>query len=170
MFDLLRARRIEGAKRDIVGSSLTSFHRQMPAVVAGHTDLHILAKDRTCITRIAVVLSEMDTVCAQPFGEAYTVIDDERRIMVRADLLERLCSARNCMIINALEAQLEGRNRRGVQRCAQPILETRYERLWRNQVELARRTPFPMETIREIRVQFLFLHSLPTQALKVEAA
>src|SRR5690606_29288404 len=112
-FDLLGRSREEGAESDIIGPRLARFHRQMPAVVAGDADLGIAAKLRARIAHIAVGLAEMHAIGADAPGEADRIVDDESNAALRADALQRLGKPRGFMLVDALDAELEGGDRPG---------------------------------------------------------
>ena len=113
---LLGRGRIEGAERDIVGARLARLHREMAAVVAGHADLRRRAEHRARLARIAVALAEMHAVRAEPLRERDAVVDDERDVARGADRRSGSASARSPRAVDALQPELERRDRPGIER------------------------------------------------------
>ena len=58
---------------------------------------------------IAVPLPQVHPVRAEPLGQAHVVIDDEGDVGIGADALERFGQARQLMLADILDPQLEGR-------------------------------------------------------------
>src|SRR3569623_691134 len=154
MADRLGRGRVEGAEGDIVRPRLARFHREVAAVVTGHADLRLGAENRTRLARIAVVLAEMDTVRAEALGQRDAVVDDERHLAVGADALQRLGERRGLVLADVLDAELERRDRPGIERADEPVGEAAGHVERRDEIELARRPALvAREGDREVRVE-----------------
>ena len=97
----------------------------MAAVVAGPADLRAGAEQRARLADVAVGLAEMDAVGAEPLGQRHAVVDDERGVVIGADPLQRLGEARQLMLVDVLDAQLERGDRPAAERRLQAGRETR---------------------------------------------
>ncbi len=134
MVDRLSGRRIETTERHVIRARITGLHRQMPAVVAGHTDLHIRTQNGACVAGVAILLPQMHAVRAQSLRQRHTVIDDERGIMISTNPLQWLCEPRCLMLVNILHPKLKCRHRPRIQRARQPVGKTAADVHWRNQI------------------------------------
>ena len=83
----------------------------------------------------------MHPVGAEPLGQRDAVIDDERGVGVGADPLQRLGQPRQRMLVDALDAQLERRDRPGRQRRLQQVGKAIADVLRADQIKLARLAP-----------------------------
>ena len=106
----------------------------MPICAAG-------PEQRPRLADVAVALAEMDAVGAEPLGERHAVVDDERDVGVGADALQRLGEARQLMLVDILDPQLEGGRDARLERGLQPVGEGPADVLRADQVELARLRP-----------------------------
>ena len=111
------------------------------AVVTRYPDLRIGAEFRARLARVAIVLAEMDAVRTDALGERDAVVDDERDLAIRAHTLERIGERRGLVLVDALDAKLERRDRRGIERPRQPLGEPAADVERRDEIELAGRTP-----------------------------
>src|SRR3569623_808500 len=154
MADRLARGRVDGAEGDIVRPRLARFHREVAAVVTGHADLRLGAENRTRLARIAVALAEMDTVRAEALGPRDAVVADERPLAVGADALPRLRERCGLVLGDILDAELERRDRPGVERAGEPVGEAAGHVERRDEIELARRPALVAgEGDREVRVE-----------------
>src|SRR6187455_1525649 len=110
----------------------------MPAIMTGLPDLRGRAEQRPRLPNVAVPLSEMDSVRAQPLGERDAVVDDEGNVRIGTDALQRLCKPSQLMLLDVLGAKLESRGKAGFKRCFQPVSEASADILRADQIELAR--------------------------------
>ena len=78
---------------------------------------------------------------AKPFRQRHAVIDNERGAGVGADPLQRLGQPRELVLVDALDPQLERRDRPACQRGAQPVGKIVADVLRADQVQLARLAP-----------------------------
>ena len=108
--------------------------------MARHADLHVGAEQRARFACVVVVLPEVYAVGAEPLGEARAVVDDEGDVVLGADRLERFGELRGGVLVDALYAELERRNRPGAERAAQTIGKAAADLERRDEVQLTRRT------------------------------
>ena len=152
--------REERSESDIVRARFARFHREVAAVVAGHADLCVLAENFAGFARVAVVLTEMNAVCAQALGEANAVVDDERHVSIGAHPLKWRSQRRNSMVVDALQPKLEGGNRPITERPDELLGKGGVDNWRRNQIKLTRGPPLTRKTLAEIgteRRQIVFV-------------
>ena len=113
----------------------------MAAVVAGLADLRRRAEQRARLADVAVALAEVDAVGTEPLGKRHAVVDDERHVRIGADALQRLGEPRELMLVDVLDAQLEGRRDAGLDRGLEPVRKRAADVLRTDQVELRRLRP-----------------------------
>jgi hypothetical protein len=82
----------------------------MTAIVTGHANLGIAAKQFARLTNIAIALPHMHTVGFQPLRKGNTVIDDERNVMRSANGLQWFRKCRRLMLIYIFDPKLESRD------------------------------------------------------------
>lgn len=109
--------------------------------MTGHADLYRRAQHVARFAGVAIVLAQMHAIRAQTLGQADAVIDDESDLAVGADTLERLGQLGRGVLIHVLDAELEGRNRPGIERARQPVGKAAGHVERRDQVKLAGRPP-----------------------------
>jgi hypothetical protein len=119
-------------KGNIIRASLSRLHREVTAIMAGNANLRLTAQNLARLTRIAIILAQMHAIRTQTLGERNAVIDDEGNVALGTNHLQRLCRARNGVIVQPLQPQLKGRNRPRIQRGFQPIRDT-IVKLWGGQ-------------------------------------
>src|SRR3546814_16837197 len=102
--------RISDWSSDVCSSDLR-LHREVAAGVAGYADLRIGAEQTPRLLRIAVALPQMDAVGADPLRQRHLVVDDEGGVVRGADRLQRLGEPRRRVLLDVLDAKLEGRAR-----------------------------------------------------------
>lgn len=142
MGHLFGACREEGAKSHIIRACLPRFHRKVAAIVARHPNLRLTSQNLSRLTRIAIVLPQMDAIGTQSFGKSNAVIDDEGDIVVSANSLKRLGRARNRVVVQPLQPQLKGSDWPGVQCSFQPICKAIINLRGGKEVEFRRFTVF----------------------------
>ena len=110
----------------------------MTTVVTSPPDLRGRTEQGARLARVVVRLAEMDPVGAEPFGQPHAVVDDERDVMIGADLLQRLGEAGKAVFVDILDAQLERRDRPAAERRLEPVGKRAADILRADQIELAR--------------------------------
>ena len=145
---------VKGAERHIIGTLLTRFHGEVPAVVAGAADLGAGAQQRTRLGQAAIPLPQVHAIGAGLLRQIGAVIQDEGDIMGMADRQQRLAGAQHLVIAHVLQAQLEGGHRATIQRRLQAFGEGRQHDLRRrDHVKLAGRPLFLLEAVGKVRRQ-----------------
>ena len=81
--------------------------------MAGHPDLRFAAKFLARIADIAIALPQMHAIGAEPLGQRDIVIDDEGHVAGRADRLQRFGQPRSFVLVDILDAELEGGDQSG---------------------------------------------------------
>lgn len=108
--------------------------------MAGDPDLRLAPERRARFAHITVGLAEMHPVRPQPLGQRDAVVNDERAIVRRADLLQRAGELSRLVLIDPLDPELERGDRRGGQRAIEPGGKVSPHLERRDQVELAQRS------------------------------
>lgn len=134
-------------KGNIARPSLARFHRQMAAGVTRHANLGVGAQDAARVDRVAVALPQMHAVGFQPFCEPNIVIDDERDVMVSADVLQGSREPGGFVLVDAFDAKLERRDGPSFQCSAQLVGKVPADVQRRHQIKLANRRAHPMRTM-----------------------
>lgn len=129
----------EAAERDVVGTRLARFEREVAARVAGDANLRLPPELIARVPHVTVALAQVDPVGPQSLGQANAVVDDEGAVVRTADLLQRRGECCGGVLIDALHAELESRDVAGGQRLLKLSWEraANFER--RDQVQLALR-------------------------------
>ena len=98
----------------------------MAAVVTGHANLCIASQNLARLAHITVALPQMHTIGLQAFCQGDAVINNEGDIMLCANGLQGRSERGRFMLVDALHAKLERRNRSGGQRRFQFFRENRH--------------------------------------------
>ena len=138
MLSLFRLCRVKCAEGHVIRTRLACLHRKMTAIVTGDADLGRGTKQYARLTRVAIPLPQMHTIRAESLGKRHAVVDDERAFVIGAQLLQRLGSAGDRVLVQPLEAELKRGNRPAIERSLERILKSRVDYGRRDEIELAR--------------------------------
>jgi hypothetical protein len=127
----------ERSKRNVVGPPLARLHRQMAAGVTGHADLCLAPQTLARLGYQSVLLPQMDAVGTQSPGQCDAVVDDERAVGIPANPLEWLGELCRFVLVDAFDAELEGRDRPRPQRTRQAVRKGAADFERRDHVKLA---------------------------------
>lgn len=105
--------------------------------MAGHADLRLATEPLAGFFHRSVILPQMNAIGAQPLGQADRIVDDEGHFARCTDCLERRSQPRGFVFVDALHAELEGRDRTGIKCAGQPLGKVAADVQRRDQVKLA---------------------------------
>jgi hypothetical protein len=150
---ILGVGREEGSECDVIGTRLARLHREVTAVVASDADLGGGSEQPPRFARIAVSLTEMDTVGAAGFRQVHSVVEDERNIGAPADRHQPFGRAEDLLVGSVLHSELERRHGSRPYCRAKLIVEMLVQAGRRDEVELAGASPCSLEPGGEFRIE-----------------